>query len=168
MPTVSVSRTITASPQAVWAALADIEHAGRWNAAWTRIEFTSAQRHGAGTSFRAVTSDSDAFEFEVTHWAPPEYIAFAPIRGEDEDTYAVTLESHSFLLRPSGDSATSVELIAVASAHGLRGRLIGLFLWPGHQRHGLNMALDALQALFEPEEEGVERDQEPEASSTAD
>ena len=156
MPTVSVSRAIAASPQEVWAALADIEHAGRWNAAWTRIEFTSPQHAGAGTSFRAMTADSDAFEFEVTHWAPPEYIAFAPIRGEDEDTYAVTLESHSFLLRPSSDNATRVELIATASARGLRGRVVGLFLWSGHQKHGLNAALDALQALFElPEEEGA-------------
>jgi len=168
MPTVSVSRTIAASPEEVWAALADIEHAGRWNAAWTRIEFTSPQHEGAGTTFRAETADAGEFEFEATHWAPPEYIAFAPIRGEDEPTYAVTLESHAFLLRASGDKATRVELIAAASAHGLRGRLIGLFLWPGHQKLGLNMALDALQALFEPEEEGGERDQEPEASSAPD
>ena len=164
MPTTSVSRIIAAPQEEVWAALADIAKAGRWNTAWVRIEITSPQQHGAGTTFRAHTADGHSFDFEVTHWAPPSYIAFAPIRRESE-RYEITMQSHAFLLRPIDDSHTQVELIASATCRGIRGRLVGLFLWPGHQKQGLNAALDALQALFEPLEPGAS---EAEPSSTTD
>jgi len=166
MPTTSVSRIIAAPQQEVWAALADIANAGRWNRSWSRIEITSRQRNGAGATFRAHTDDGHAFDFEITHWVPPEYIAFAPIR-HDSERYTVTLESHAFLLRPAGDQQTRVEIIASASTHGIRGRLIGLLLWPSHQKHGLNNALDAIQAVFEaPEKETTEPETEP--TSTID
>ena len=164
MPTTSVSRVIAAPRDQVWAALADVANAGRWNAGWRRIEFTSDQHQGAGTTFRAHTADGQAFDFQITHWAPPEYIAFAPIRGEDEGRYILTLESHAFVLRPADDDQTRVELIATASSHGPRGWFIGLFLWAGHQKHGLNTALDGLQAVFEPPQED---DAEPEAETSA-
>ena len=164
MPTTSVSRIVAAPQEEVWAALADIANAGRWNTAWPRIEITSSQSQGAGTTFRAHTADGHAFDFQITDWAPPEYIAFAPVHGEDTERYILTLESHAFLLRPAGDDRTHVELIASASAHGIRGRLIGLFLWSGHQKHGLNTALDGLQALFEPPERD---DSEPEAETSS-
>src|SRR3990170_6051101 len=102
MPTASVSRTIAAAQERIWDVLADVAHAGRWNTAWPRIEITSSQSQGAGTTFRAHTTDGHAFDFQVTHWSPPEYIAFAPIREEPE-RYAITLDSHAFLLRPAGD-----------------------------------------------------------------
>ncbi len=166
MPTTSVVRIIAAPRDQVWAALADVANAGRWNTHWTSIEFTSQQHQGAGTSFRAHTADGQAFEFEITHWAPPEYIAFAPIRGQDEGRYILTLESHAFALRPEGDDHTRVELIASASSHGPRGWLIGLLLWAGHQKQGLNAALDGLQALFEPPtEEHAESEAETPAST---
>ena len=166
MPTTSVSRIIGAPQEEVWAALADIANAGRWNRSWSRIEITSSQRNGAGATFRAHTDDGHAFDFEITHWAPPDYIAFAPVRRADSEHYAVTLESQAFLLRRAGDQQTRVEIIASASAHGIRGLLIGLLLWPGHQKHGLNNALDALQAVFEPPEEDSEAEAEP--TSTID
>ena len=50
----------------VWAVLSDIAKAGRWNSAWSRIEFASNQTHGPGTRFRAETADGQTFEFEVT------------------------------------------------------------------------------------------------------
>lgn len=153
MPTTSVSRTIAAPQDRVWAALADIANAGRWNSAWTRIEISSSQQGGLGTAFRAHTEDGSAFDFEVMGWLAPEYIAFAPIRGDDEERYPITLESHAFRLHPASDDHTHVQLIASASAHGVRGRIIGLFFWRGHQKHGLNIALDGLQALFEPQAE---------------
>jgi hypothetical protein len=43
-----------------------------------------------------------------------------------------------------------VDLTAVASAHGLRGRFIGLVFWSGYQKQGLNQALESLAANFEP------------------
>ena len=167
MPTVTASRSIGAAQAQVWAVLADIANAGRWNQAWSKMEITSPQTHGAGTTFRAHTADGHVFDFEITGWAPPEYIAFAPVHGEHTERYILTLESHAFLLRPAGEGHTRVELIASASAHGLRGHLIGLLLWPGHQKHGLNAALDALQALFEPAEDDG-RESKPETSSTTD
>lgn len=148
MPRVSVSRTIAAPPAAVWAAICDLPNAGRWNAAWSCIEITSPQREGAGTTFRAKTADGDSFDFRISEWDVPKRISFVPLRREGE-RYAVTLERHTFNLRPTEDGGTSVELTAQASAHGLVGRLVALFLWPGHQRDGLEQALNALQAIFE-------------------
>src|SRR3990172_1904532 len=116
MPTTSVSRIITAPQQEVWATLADIQNAGRWNTAWSHIEITSQERQSAGATFRAPTDDGHPLAFALSHWAPPEYIAFAPIRREDSERYAITLESQAFRLRPSGDNGTRVELIASASS----------------------------------------------------
>lgn len=150
MPTVSESRTIAAPPEEVWAALADVENAGRWNTAWRRIEITSSQREGPGTTFRAHTEDGAAFDFQISHWAPGEYIAFAPLAREEGQRYLIALESQAFLLHPLEDGRTHVELIASASSRGIKGWFLARFLWPGFQRQGLRRALDALQALFEP------------------
>ena len=46
-------------------------------------------------------------------------------------------------------------------AHGVRGRVIAMFFWSGHQEDGLNVALDAIQSVFEP-------DFVPRGSTTAD
>ncbi len=152
MPRVTVSRVIAASPADVWATICDLPNAGRWNAAWSDIEITSPKREGPGTTFRAKTADGDSFEFRISEWEAAKRISFVPVRGDDE-RYAVTLERHTFDLRPTDDGSTHVELTAQASARGLVGHLVALFLWPGHQRHGLEQALDALAAIFESQDE---------------
>ena len=155
MPRVSASRLIPAPQGKVWSVLSDIGNARRWNRSWSRIEMTSTQTHGTGTSFRAHTEEGPVFDFVVSEWVAPEYIAFSPIHDEHE-RYEIMLESHAFRLQPAEDNHTLVELTAHASAHGIRGRLVALFFWPGHQKHGLEAALDALQSAFEPEPGGDE------------
>lgn len=150
MPTTSESRIVNAPQDALWAALADIENAGRWNSAWRRIELLSAQREGPGTGFRAHTEDGASFDFEVTHWAAPDYIAFAPIAQEEAQPFLITLESQAFLLRAAGDDRTQVVLYASARSRGVRGWFIARLFWPGYQKAGLRRALDAIEALFEP------------------
>lgn len=153
MPTVSESRIIAASRERIWAVLADIENASRWNGAWHRIELLSEQRQGAGTTFRAHAEDGATFDFHIAHWAPPEYIAFAPVPQGDTGHYLLRLESQAFLLQPVDEGRTHVELIASAASRGLRGWILGRLFWPGYQKQGLRLALDRLQALFEPPEE---------------
>src|SRR5262245_49519784 len=141
-----------AAPQPeVWGLLSDLKNAGRWNSAWSGIEFVSNQTHGRGTKFRARTEDDQAFEFRVSGWIAPEFIEFTPIRDQTE-RYGIMLESHAFRLRPEGEGATWVELTAKASTHGISGRVLGLFFWRGHQKQGLNAALDRLEASFRSEE----------------
>ena len=149
MPSVSVSRTIAVPQAEVWAALSDIANARRWNSSWSSIEITSAQRHGLGTTFRAHTGDGEAYDFLVTEWDAPDGIAFSPIR-DDSERYSITLDSHTFRLHAAGEGETVIELTARASVRGVRGRFIGLFFWAGHQKHGLNLALDSLESIFEP------------------
>ena len=156
MPTTYESRTIAAPVARVWAALADLEAAARWNHAWRRVEYLSDQREGEGTAFRAHTEDGLAHDFTISDWAPPERIAFAPVRDESEKGYMITLESQAFHLLPDGNDRTHVNLFATAAGHGPRGWLLARFVWPSYQRQGLRRALDALQALFEPPEEGSE------------
>jgi uncharacterized protein YndB with AHSA1/START domain len=153
MPTTYESRTIAAPVSQVWAALADLEAAARWNHAWRRVEYLSDQREGEGTAFRAHTEDGLAHDFTISAWAPPQHIAFAPVRDEAEGRYMITLESQAFHLQPDGEDRTHVNLFATAAGHGPRGWLLARFVWPSYQRQGLRSALDALQALFEPPEE---------------
>ncbi|KKK54428.1 hypothetical protein LCGC14_3084840, partial [marine sediment metagenome] len=90
----------------------------------------------------------------ISEWAPMEYISFAPVRNEVEDRekrYMLTLESQAFLLRPANDDHTDVTLFATVASHGPRGWFAARIVWPGYQRQGLRSALDALQALFEPQ-----------------
>ena len=153
MPTVTVRRIIEATQREVWAVIADIENAGRWNEAWQRIEFLSSQREGLGTAFRAQAEGGHVAQFEVVAWQPPEYIAFAP-RGEDpQGSYLITLESHAFYLQhiERGERAgqTELHLMATARSHGLRGWFLGRLFWPGYQKPGMRRALEAIAALVE-------------------
>jgi len=160
MPTAFVSRVIQAPQHDIWALLSDVAQAGRWNKYWTRIEFTGNQTHGTGTRFKAITSDGDAYTFEICDWDAPQRIAFCPVR-EPGERYGITLDSHAFEVKSLSGDASEVTITANASAHGLRGRIVALFFWAGHQRDGLNTALDSLQAVFEPELFTDEDKQEP-------
>ena len=150
MPTAAVSRVIHAPQQDIWALLSDVTQARRWNKYWSSIEFTSAQTHGVGTTFRAVTDGGDSFVFEICDWDAPQRIAFCPIR-EPGERYSITLDSHVFQVRAVSAEESEVTVTAHASASGLRGRLVAIFFWAGHQRDGLNAALDSLQSVFQPE-----------------
>lgn len=163
MARVTVTRLIRAPQREVWAAISDFQNAGRWNKTWTRIELTSSQTHGVGATFRAHTDTGDSFDFEVCDWAAPERISFCPVRAEDEPPYAVTLDSHSFRFRPTEEHETFVDLTAHATAHGIRGRVIGMFIWPGHQRDGLTAALESVAAIFEGEPAGPELEAGPDS-----
>ena len=153
MPTTYEARTIAAPVGSVWAAVADLEAATRWNHAWRRVEYLSDQREGEGTAFRAHTEDGLAHDFTISAWVPLERIAFTPVRDESEGRYMITLESQAFHLRPDGDDRTRVSLSATAAGHGPRGWLLARLVWPPYQRQGLRSALDALQDMFEPRED---------------
>ena len=167
MPTTSVSRIIPAPVHDIWQVLSDIPNARRWNPAWDKIDFATNQTHGVGTRFRAKV-DENTFEFEISDWIVPEFISFTPIREEDE-LYAITLEAQAFRLTPVADDATNVELIAHASTRGFRGFIMGLFFWGGHQKQGLNHALDNVADLFAPpaEDETLEEIEDEEPDSEA-
>jgi uncharacterized protein YndB with AHSA1/START domain len=164
MPTTKASRVIRVRQSDVWALLSDVEHANRWNRAWSSIEFTSALTHGVGTRFRARMAGGDeAYEFEICDWIAPERIAFCPIRSPFE-RYSITLDSHVFEVRSVSEEESEVSITAHASASGLRGRFVALFFWATHQEDGLNLALDSIQAVFEPEPaDGTELKLEPES-----
>ena len=141
----------------MWALLADVADAIRWNKAWLRIEFTSNQTHGAGTRFKAHTESGDAFEFEVSEWSAPDRLAFRPLRDPAEPAYPVMLDSHEFRLATGAElTETVLELRANATARGIKGRLIAALIWPGHQREGLQAALDAIASVFDKAEAPTE------------
>ena len=113
---------------------------------------TSNQTHGVGTRFRAHTEGGDAFEFEVATWSAPDHLEIRPARDPLEPEYPVMLESHEFRLAETEDGeATVLELRANATAHGIKGRVIAAFIWPGHQRDGLGAAIEMIAAVFKPE-----------------
>ncbi|HEY5624876.1 MAG TPA: SRPBCC family protein [Dehalococcoidia bacterium] len=151
MPSVTASVSIPATPGKVWSVISDVANAQRWNKAWNRIEVTVERSGGRGTRFRAHVEEDGvprAFEFEITEWVAPEYIVFTPVRNPDEEEYQITLDWHSFRILPIDDENTRVDLTAQATTRGLRGRFVGLLLWPGHQKPGLEEALNSLAELF--------------------
>ncbi len=168
MPSASAVRVIGAPAYDIWSALSDIENATRWNPSWKQIEIISSQTHGPGTRFRAHVDDEQAFDFEVAEWVVPELISFTPIRDPTEPLFSITLEGHAFRLSKIDERTTSVELFAYASSHGIQGIIMGLFMWPGHQRPGLNRALDHLQVLFEPDKVVIEDEEMEVIDSEAD
>lgn len=148
----------------MWALLSDIANANRWNQAWTGVEFTSNQTHGAGTRFLAHTEGGDSYEFEITTWSAPDHLEIRPLRDPQEPRYPVMLESHEFrLTSDDGNESTILELRANAAAHGIRGRVIAALIWPGHQRAGLGTALEMIAGAFAPEEDKAST--EPESPS---
>jgi uncharacterized protein YndB with AHSA1/START domain len=164
MPTTRASRVIRARQSDIWALLSDVEHATRWNRAWSGIEFTSTLSHGVGTRFRArMVGGDETYEFEICDWSAPERIAFCPIH-EPFERYSIMLDSHVFEVRSLSQEESEVTITAHASASGLRGRFVALFFWATHQEDGLNLALDSIQAVFEPELAGdTELELEPES-----
>lgn len=162
MPSVSVRQIIDAPPEEVWAAIADIERAGRWNHAWQRIEFLGEQREDIGTTFRAQAEGGHSAEFEVVAWEPPQLLAFAPLPYPSalHGLSPIAIETQAFYLRPSGDGRTELHLTATATTHGLRGWLWGRLFWPGYQKQGLLRALEAIAALFQPQVEERARSDE--------
>jgi uncharacterized protein YndB with AHSA1/START domain len=151
---------IGAPREQIWGVLSDIANAKRWNRGWSAVEFATNQTHGTGTRFRARTADGDSFDFEISAWVAPEYIEFSPVREEPEH-YGIMMDAQAFQLKPAGEGATRVELMARASTHGVKGRLVGLLFWRGHQKQGLAYALEMLASLFERE-----RREEPEGDVT--
>ena len=152
MPSVSASVVIPAKPEVVWAVVADVANAQRWNKAWNQIELTTSLSEGRGTRFRAHTSfddgESTAFEFEVTEWIAPEYIVFTPLRDPEEEQYQITLDWHAFRLVPVDGENTRVELTARATARGFRGRIAVFLLCPGHHKAALEEVLQSPAGVF--------------------
>lgn len=158
------SRRIEATPQELWAVLSDIEQAPAWNPAWEAIEFTSEQREGQGTVFRARSPAGSSGEFEIVQWQPGERIAFAPRTRDDGEGFWISVQQHTIVLRPAGEGLTDVTMEARARSHGLRGWVVSKMFWPGYQRRGLGEVLDTLASMFEePEEEAEEYEGEPES-----
>lgn len=154
MASVTVSLVIPAPQDEVWAVISDVANARRWNSSWTRIEFVTEQTEGKGTRFRTHNRDTDdTFEFVISDFTAPEYIAFAPVRDPEERRYDISLDWHAFKLVPVEGDKTQVELTAQASTRGIRGQLVGMMFWPGHQRAGLEQALRSLGVVFGMEAE---------------
>ena len=152
MPSVTASISIAATPEKVWAVVSDVANAQRWNKAWSHIELTTGFSEGRGTRFLAHVTDDDGgdqtSEFEVTEWVAPEYIEFTPVRNPEAEQDQLTIDWHSFRIVPLDEETTRVDLTAQATARGVRGRFAGVLLWPGHQRPGLEAALNSLARLF--------------------
>ena len=100
MPSVIVTRSIAAPPQAVWAAVSDFEHAPQRVSAIKRLEILTPQRPvGAGMRFRetrVMFGREATEEMTITEWNPP----------------------HSYCIEARSCGAKYRSEIAVAAAHG--------------------------------------------------
>jgi hypothetical protein len=70
MARVARSIDIAASPDAVWAVLADVEHWGRWASQFERLERLEAGPLAMGSAVRCKTTDRQA----TSDWTVTEYV----------------------------------------------------------------------------------------------
>ncbi len=145
---VRASRIVEAPLEEVWALVADLERAPRWNRAWARVAIEGEPRVGA--LVRAWSVEGEEASFRLVEWRPPFSLALAPVLAPGEEGPWLFLLEQRIELRPAkGPRRTLVSMEARARLRGLRGLVLGLILWPGYQRRGLAAALEALAALAE-------------------
>lgn len=143
MPTVRRSRTLRATPEAVWAVVGDAYHLPRWWPRVTRVEgveegaFTQVLTTAKGVPVRA--------DFEVAESAPPRLRRWTQQLVNTPFEHVLAHSEVEVRLEPDGADATRVALSLVQRVQGIA--LLGSFMVRRAGRRQLDDALDGLEAL---------------------
>jgi uncharacterized protein YndB with AHSA1/START domain len=143
MPTVRRSRTLSATPEELWAIVGDAYHLPRWWPRVSRVEgvegeaFTQVLTTSKGVPVRA--------DFQVVESAPPAVRRWEQQLVNTPFERILTASSVEIRLERAGDAATRV---AITLAQRLRGLgLLGGVMVRSAGRRQLDGALDGLEAL---------------------
>jgi uncharacterized protein YndB with AHSA1/START domain len=143
MPTVRRARTLSATPEELWAIVGDAYHLPRWWPRVTRVEgvegeaFTQVLTTAKGVPVRA--------DFQVVESAAPAVRRWEQQLVNTPFERILTASSVEIRLERAGDAATRV---AITLAQRLRGLgLLGGVMVRSAGRRQLDGALDGLEAL---------------------
>ena len=146
MPTVRRSRTLSATPEELWAIVGDAYHLPRWWPRVTRVEgvegdaFTQVLTTPKGVPVRA--------DFHVVESAPPAVRRWEQQLVNTPFERILAASSVEIRLERTGDAATRVAITLAQRMRGL-GLLGGVMVRTAGGRQ-LDRALDALEALVRP------------------
>ena len=143
MPTVRRSRTLRATPQEIWAVVADPYHLPRWWPRVTRVEgveddaFTQVLTTAKGVPVRA--------DFHVVESAAPRVRRWSQQLVNTPFERVLAASEVEVRLEPEGEDGTRVALPLVQRLHGIA--MLGSFMVRRAGRRQLDDALDGLEAL---------------------
>jgi uncharacterized protein YndB with AHSA1/START domain len=144
VPVTRVSRTLAASPEAVWAVLADPYHQARW---WPRVRRVEGVEEDRFTQVLATERGKGVrADFRVLEVAPPRLLRWTQeLAGSPFERLLEEAET-SVELAPAGGGVTSV---TIELRQRLRGwsRLVP-FLFRRAARRQLDEALDGLDRVL--------------------
>jgi uncharacterized protein YndB with AHSA1/START domain len=89
MKTIDAAATTTASPDAVWALLADASQWSRWGA-WSKVEVENGDEHGPGV-VRVLVKTPYRLRERVTEWVPGERMSYELLEGMRVQGYHATV-----------------------------------------------------------------------------
>jgi uncharacterized protein YndB with AHSA1/START domain len=143
VPAVRRSRTLRATPDEVWAVVADPYHLPRWWPRVTRVEgvegaaFTQVLTTAKGVPVRA--------DFHVVESSAPAVRRWAQQLVNTPFERVLAQSEVEVRLEPEGETATRVVLALVQRLHGIA--MLGSFMVRRAGRRQLDDALDGLEAL---------------------
>ena len=150
MPTVRRSRTLSATPEELWAIVGDAYHLPRWWPRVTRVEgvegdaFTQVLKTDKGVPVRA--------DFRVVESAPPAVRRWEQQLANTPFERILTASAVEVRLDPAGaGDAAGATRVAITLAQRMRGLgVLGGFMVRAAGRKQLDGALDGLEALLRP------------------
>jgi uncharacterized protein YndB with AHSA1/START domain len=150
-PDVHVSRTIAATPEAVFAAIIDITRMGEWSPETIRAEWNDGATHAAvGATFTGHNRNGDkqwTTEATVVELVPNERFFFdCSVRGYVFSKWGYTIEPAD-----GGCSVTEyAQDLRPESALERSAQISGVTDRLAHNRAGMEATLDRLAAALEP------------------
>ena len=139
----TVTRSIAATPERVFEAVAHIENFSEMVDSITNVEFLSEQRTGVGTRFREtriMKGRETTTTLEVTEYRPPELVRLVSDEGG-------TIWDTVFTVRPMGASAQLV-MVMDTKPYKLMARIVTP-LMSGMVRKAIESDMDAVKSHCE-------------------
>jgi len=143
VPTIRRSRTLTATPEEIWAIVGDAYHLPRWWPRVTRVEgvdgdaFTQVLTTAKGVPVRA--------DFRVVESAAPRVRRWTQQLDNTPFERVLAASEVEVRLEPAGEAGTRVAVSLAQRLHGIA--LLGSCLVRGAARRQLDDALNGLEAL---------------------
>ena len=144
MTTTTVTRSIAASPETVFDAIAHIQNFSKICTDIVDVEFLSEQTKGVGTRFRETRmmgKGKAATELEVTEYEPHSRVRMVSDAGG-------TIWDTVFTVKPQGSDAVELKLVMEARAYKLLAKLFNPLI-KGMVQKAIEKDMDAVKAHCE-------------------
>ena len=150
MTTVNNAVEINATPERVWAVLADLDRLADYDPVVTKSVVISEFHQGVGARRRCDAHQGRFFVEDVTTWEPPSRLQFTIV----ECNLPTRNLTHTYTLEPTPSGTRVTQMMAYEMRFGVLGRLLDLLVVRRKSDQGIKGFFAGLTAT-------VERDQHP-------